>query len=293
MSLTDNNKPLVTVVISAYNHARYIGACIESALQQTYPNIELLTYDDGSSDATAETLQSLADRYNFSFCRQSNQGLTKTLNHALSVAKGKYICPVGSDDIMMLDKTAKQVAFMEANPDVAVCGGNALLIDEKNDLCTKRQRFHPARDLTFEELFENTLPGFISPTAMIRTEVLRSIGGYREDIPLEDLYMWLKIASLGHRIHAINDVLLYYRKHPNNTYKNAGYMFESIQSTLSEYHDYPNYRKVIKRHKNSLLLSAAKQGDKQATRAILSALRLSEMNLKTLRALAKLYFLPS
>ncbi|WP_372759498.1 glycosyltransferase family 2 protein [Litorivivens sp.] len=289
MPLENNNKPLVTVVISAYNHAAFVSSCVHSALRQTYPNIEVLTYDDGSSDTTADILNALSDQHGFAFTAQANRGLSKTLNHALGVAKGKYFCPVGSDDIMMLDKTEKQVAFMEANPGVAVCGGNSLLIDEKGELCSKRQRFHPARDLTFSDLFENTTPGFISPTAMIRTDVLKAAGGYREDIPLEDLYLWLKLASLGHRIHAINDVLLYYRKHPNNTYKNVGYMFHSIHNTLSEYQQYPSYNKVLKRHKNSLLLSAAKQGDKQGARDILQSLSYRDINLKTLRALTRLY----
>lgn len=282
--------PTVTIVVSCYNHEDYIESCINSILRQTYPAIELLTYDDGSSDSSAEKLQQLADKHGFSFTRQSNKGLSSTLNAALARATGKYFCSLGSDDILMLDKTEKQVAFMEAHSDVAVCAGNALFIDTEGMLLNKRQRFYPARDLSFEELFENTTPGFISPTAMIRTDVLRSLGGYRSDIPLEDLYLWLKIASQKRRIHALNDIVLYYRKHANNTYKDTTFMLSSILKTLEEYKEHPAYSQVVAKNLNSLLARASKQGDKTSCRKILKQLPASQYNSKTLRSIIRMWF---
>lgn len=290
MAIDGAQPPIVTVVVSCYNHADYIEKCIQSIIRQTYAPIELLVYDDGSSDNSAQVLEKLAEKYNFSFTAQQNKGLSETLNHALARAKGSYFCSIGSDDIMLLDKTEKQVAFLEANPDVAVCGGNALLIDGNGQLCARRQRFHPSRDLSFCDLFENATPGFISPTAMIRTQVLREIGGYDPNIPLEDLYMWLKIADMGKRIHVLNDVLLYYRKHPKNTYKNISFMYYSISKTLEQYREHPCYHDVMGRHLNSLLLNASKQGDRGLFRDIFKRLSYSHYNSKTLRALINYAF---
>lgn len=280
--------PVVTLVVSCFNHAEYIEACIDSILDQNYPAIELLTYDDGSNDASASILERLSVERGFSFIAQKNKGLSATLNDALARASGKYFCPVGSDDILMLDKTRKQVAYMEAHPDVAVCAGNALLIDGRGELINKRSRFHPARDLGFEELFTASTPGFISPTAMIRTDTLRAVGGYRSDIPLEDLYLWLKLSFAGHRIHVLNDVTLYYRKHGNNTYKNTAFMLDSIYRTLSEYHEHTLYPRVMGNELNSLLLTAAKQKDRKTALATLKHLSFSQYSGKTLRALLRL-----
>lgn len=290
MTKDDLNFPTVTIVVSCYNHSKYIVGCIESILNQTYPAIELLTYDDGSTDDSAEKLEALSIKHGFSFTRQSNQGLSRTLNDALSKSKGKYFCSVGSDDILMLDKTAKQVAFMESNSDVAVCAGNALLIDADGVLVRERQRFHPARNLVFDELFENSKPGFISPTAMIKTETLRELGGYRSDIPLEDLYLWLKIAFENKPIHVLNDVVLYYRKHAGNTYKDTAFMLTCILKTLNEYQTHPRYAHVMARNLNSLLVRAAKQGDKKSCRSILKQLPLTRYNSKTLRSIIRLCF---
>lgn len=280
--------PVVTIVVSCYNHAAYIETCISSILNQNYPAIELLTYDDGSSDDSVAILQRLSDQHGFSFTAQKNRGLSATLNHALNQARGKYFCPIGSDDILMLDKTTKQTAYMEANSDVAVCASNALLIDTNGLLINKRSRFHPARDLSFEELFTASTPGFISPTAMIRTETLRAVGGYRSDIPLEDLYLWLKLSFAGHRLHAINDITLYYRKHDTNTYKNTAFMLDSVSRTLSEYCEHPLYHRVMGGELNSLLLTAAKQKDRQTALTALKRLKLSQYSSKTLRAILRL-----
>lgn len=290
MAIDGIQPPIVTIVVSCYNHAEYIEECIHSIIRQTYAPIELLTYDDGSRDNSPQVLEKLAEKYNFSFTAQQNRGLSETLNHALERARGKYFCPIGSDDIMLLDKTEKQVAFLEANAEVAVCGGNALLIDGNGQLCARRQRFHPSRDLSFRDLFENSTPGFISPTAMIRTQVLRDIGGYDPNIPLEDLYLWLKIADQGKRIHALNDALLYYRKHPNNTYKNISFMYHCISKTLEQYRDHPRYADVMGRHLNSLLLNASKHGERDLFRDILKRLSYSQYNSKTLRAIINYAF---
>ena len=279
--------PVVTIVVSCYNHSTYIEACIDSILGQNYPAIELLTYDDGSSDNSVAVLQRLSEQHGFSFTPQKNRGLSATLNDALTKAQGKYFCPIGSDDILMLDKSRKQATYMEAHPDVAVCAGNAVFIDGHGTLINKRSRFHPARDLSFEEIFTSS-PGFISPTAMIRTDTLRAAGGYRSDIPLEDLYLWLKLAAAGHRIHVLNDITLYYRKHDTNTYKNTAFMLDSIYRTLSEYEHHRLYSRVMGDELNSLLLTAAKQKDRKTALATLKHLKPGQYSGKTLRALLRL-----
>ena len=277
--------PRVTIAISCYNHAQYIGAQIESALNQVGVDIELLVYDDGSKDESISTIQALAHKHGFFFQAQQNKGLAATLNDALSRANGKYFCAPGSDDIMFLDKTIKQFRFMESNPDVAVCGGNVLLIDSNGILINKRQRFHPARDLNFDQIFCNTSPGFVSPCAMIRTSTLKEVGGFREDIPLEDLSLWLKLSHAGHRFHVLNDAIYYYRKHETNTYKNIAFMRKCIVDSLSDYRSHPKHDQVLYTQLNSLFLTAAKQGDRALAKDILKDIPGTHRNRKTWRGI--------
>src|SRR5690606_12853717 len=135
-------------------------------------NIELIVMDDGSSDNSFDIIQRLADEYGFYAEKQNNMGLSRSLNKMLPIATGKYICQFGSDDIMLPDKTTRQVAFMEANPEVAVCGGNAFLIDQKGARIHKRERHLLFRDISFEELFlRRKHVNIPASSGMIRREV--------------------------------------------------------------------------------------------------------------------------
>ncbi len=283
-------QPLVSVLISAYKHERYIEPCVRSVLAQTYPRIELIVLDDGSPDGTAAVLQRLHDEAAaagkpFTFIAKQNSGLSDTLNQALALATGKYVCQFGSDDIMLPDKTAKQVAFMEAHPDVAVCGGNALNIDSDGKVLEKRQKNPPQREITFEHLFANTGPGIVASTCMIRKEVLDREGGWNPAIPLEDMYLWFKLTSRGYRMVGLGEILMHYRKHASNSYKNVRYMYESMKKTIADYREHPLYPQVLLDLQRSSFLTAAKQGDKGLAREILREIPLRHFNKKVWRGL--------
>lgn len=256
--------PLVTIIVPSYNHARYIEACIRSVLAQTYEPIELIVLDDGSTDDSPRILASLAHRHGFHFEAQPNMGLARTLNKGIALSRGKYICTVGSDDILMLDKTEKQVALLENRPDIAVCGGNQLVIDSAGVLVDKRQKFPPYRELDFDDIFLDRKPGIAASSAMIRREVLEKEGGYDPEIRLEDMYMWFKLTARGHRIAGLNDVLIYYRKHATNSYKNLRFMRDSMLKTYAPYASHPAYARVVNQYLNSIFLGASKADRKLA-----------------------------
>lgn len=284
-----DGNPKVSVLVSAYKHERYIEACVRSVLEQTYDNIELIVLDDGSPDGTARVLENLhkeaaANGKPFTFIAKKNSGLSDTLNQALAMATGKYICQFGSDDIMLPEKTAIQVAFMEAHPDVAVCGGNAINIDSDGEIITRRQKSPPQREITFEHLFANTGHGIVASTCMIRKEVLDQEGGWNPSIPLEDMYMWFKLTSRGYRMVGLGVVLMHYRKHTSNSYKNVRYMYESMMKTIADYRDHPLYPQVHLTLLRSYFLKAAKL-DKTLAKEILADIPLRTFNKKVWRGL--------
>jgi alpha-1,3-rhamnosyltransferase len=189
---------------------------------------------------------------------------------------------------MLPDKTAKQVAFMEAHPDVAVCGGNALNIDSDGNILEKRQKNPPQREITFEHLFANTGPGIVASTCMIRKDVLDREGGWNPAIPLEDMYMWFKLTSRGYRMVGLGEILMHYRKHATNSYKNVRYMYESMKKTIADYREHPLYPQVLLDLQRSSFLTAAKQGDKGLAREILREIPLRQFNKKVWRGLLHL-----
>ncbi len=280
--------PLVTIAISCYNHERYIEESLLSAIKQTYKNIELLVFDDGSTDDSVSKINALKKKYSFTFQAQKNKGLSQTLNTALSISKGKYFVPFGSDDKMLPDRIEKQVAYMAQHSNTAICGGNILKIDD-NGTIVANQKINPPATQCFYDLFLNRGPGIPAPTMFFRTENLKSIGGFNPNIPLEDLYVQLKLTHKGYTADVMNDVLAYYRIHPDNTYKNLEYMLNNVLKTYECFKDDPYYEQAKYKFLNGMLLRTAKRNTKLAIQ-VLSMIPFRHYNNKTWRALPKLIF---
>ncbi len=286
-------QPLVTVIIASYNHGTYIEQSIQSVLDQTYPNIELLVIDDGSTDDSVERIQRLQAQHGFDFRVQQNQGLTNTLNGAIARAKGSLIVPFGSDDIMMPDRIAVQVAYMDGKPEVGICAGNIELIDAEGNLFPeKRQRRDvPFRRLDFDDMFLERKPYPPAPTLMIRREALDKVGGFDPSIRLEDLYIELKITHAGYFIDGLNVVMARYRKHATNSYKNHRFMIDSILSIYAQFSDHPLYDEVRYKFLNSMFLKTANR-NRALARELLAQIPFKHWTGKTWRGLGRLYFSP-
>ena len=279
----DSKQPLVSIIISCYNHQNYITQCIESIVRQTYTNIELIVIDDGSTDNSADILEQLSQKYHFSFERQANMGLTRTLNKAIDKAKGKYIAPLGSDDYLMLDKTEKQVRYLEDHQHIAVVGGNILCIDDNGQIKAK-QRLKPYREIDFRTVFLTPKQIPAAPTVMIRTEILSEVNGFNTETNLEDLDLWLRITHAGYKIAVLNDVLAYYREHSTNSYKNYQFMTESLMQTYSNYTNEPDYPDVKNQVLLRMFLKVAKK-DRRYAWNILKQISPKYYNWKVIRGL--------
>lgn len=288
MTTLCTESPVVTVTISCFNHQDYIEAAIKSVLRQTYPNLELLVFDDGSSDNSVEIIRRLADTYGFFFETQKNMGLSATLNKALSIAKGKYYVPFGSDDLMMLDRLEKQVAYMEANDDISICAGNILKIDTEGNVIPNKQKFHPATTLDFYDIFLQKKSKGPAPTLFFKTDSIKNAGGFNPDIRLEDVFIQLNMTHQGHKIGFLNDVLAYYRIHPTNTYKDIEFMYFNELKTYACFEEDRYYPEVRARFLNSMLLKACKK-NKPLAKVILSEIPLKYYRVKTLRGLVKTF----
>lgn len=282
-----SEQPMVSVIIASYNHGSYIEASIRSVLEQSYPHIELLVVDDGSRDDSVERIRALQAQYGFDFRVQANQGLARTLNDCIARAKGSLIAPFGSDDIMLPERIATQVAYLQDKPEVGICAGNIQTIGSDGQPLARRDRERPFRRLDFDGVFDSDQPGAPAPTLLFRREALEKVGGFDPEIKLEDLLIELKIARAGYYIDVLGEVLAKYRVHETNTYKNRRFMIDNVLKTYAQFSDHPAYPQVCARFVNSMLLKCARE-DKPLARELLGQLPLRYWNGKTLRALGRL-----
>lgn len=285
MSIADY-QPLVTVVIVCYKHAEYIADSIISVVKQTYPSIQLIVIDDESPDESRSIISKLAEQYYFETFFPKNAGLTAALNKGMALAQGKYFVYLGADDKMFLDRIEKQVTFMESHDEYAVCAGNVLLINEHGET-RKKQSHVTGGELTFDDIFLHRKEGVRAPTALIRTDILKAVGGYNAAVALEDIYMWLKITSKGHRIYVMDDELTYYRKHDSNQSKNVIFMADAIEQIYSDYQSHPQYQRMINTLLINLFLKAAKRNYPGAL-SILKRVKLPYYNMKVVLGLCYL-----
>ena len=286
-------QPLVTVIIASYNHGRYIEESILSVLNQTYENIELLVVDDGSSDDSVERINVLQAQYGFDFRVQQNQGLTNTLNSAIARSKGSLIVPFGSDDVMLPERIATQVAYMDGKPEVGICAGNIELIDADGNLYPEKRQHRdvPFRRLDFDDMFLERKPYPPAPTLMIRREALDKVGGFDPSIRLEDLLIELKVTHAGYFIDGLNVLMARYRKHATNSYKNHRFMIDNILRTYALFSDHPLYDEVRYKFLSSMFLKAANR-DRKLAQELLAQIPFKAWNKKTWRGLGRLYFSP-
>ncbi len=233
---------LVTVVIPSYNHSKYIEKAIVSVFEQTYNNIELIVIDDGSTDESNKIISELANNYKFQYIHRENKGLIKTLNEALDLAHGKYFTMLGSDDYFDKYKIEKQVEFFEQNKDCALCYGNVTYINRDDKVLKKGKTKHFKSGYIFKDLlFKNFIP---LPSVMIKTAIVREVGGFDERFFLEDYPLWLKIAK-NYKIGFIKDSLTFYRLHDTNVSSNLIRMIKEVEAILKDWQDEPEYKKSI------------------------------------------------
>jgi alpha-1,3-rhamnosyltransferase len=287
------NQGLVTVIISSYNHGPYIEQSISSVLQQTYSNLELLVVDDGSTDDSVERIRRLQEKHHFDFRAQKNQGLTNTLNEAAARARGDWIAPFGSDDIMMPERLAVQMEYVVGKPEIGICGGNIELMyaDGASYPEEEQNRDLSFRRMNFDDVFLERKPCIPAPTMLIRHEALDRVGGFNPAIRLEDLYIQLKITHAGYCIDVLNALFARYRKHPTNSYRNVRFMTESILAIYADYADHPEYDNARLKFINSMFVKASKR-DRHLAAELLAQLPMSAWNARTLRGVLRYRFAP-
>lgn len=237
-------KPLVSIIMSSYNHEKYIETAILSALNQTYKNIELIVVDDGSKDNSASILKQLKEKYNFYLEIRENNGLVKTLNYILkNLVHGKYVCVLDSDDYYALDKIEEQVKVMLMHPEAGLCYSPLHKIDKDGNLLKSKNHTNNTKSgYIFEDFFMGKLH-IPDGGVLIPLKVFQSIGYYDEDIELEDYQLWFKILEKYPAIY-LDKKLCYYRTHDSNVSNDEKKMLAWERQVIKKWENHPVYQKA-------------------------------------------------
>ncbi|MFA5984331.1 MAG: glycosyltransferase [Methylococcaceae bacterium] len=205
------SSPTISVLMPVKNARKFLHDAIAGVLAQTYRDFELLLIDDGSDDDSLAICQGYAqsDR-RISVLQNQMPGIANTLNYGLALAKGRYMARVDADDVCVVDRFKRQIAVLEANPDIAVVGASAWVIDGQGvEIGVLKPPTNTAQ-IRLQLLSTNCV---IHPTVMARLVVVQGIGGYRPVFEgCEDYDLWLRITSIADILN-LGDMLLYYRMH--------------------------------------------------------------------------------
>jgi hypothetical protein len=212
-------RPLVSISVPSFNYARFLPAAIESALSQTYPNVEIIVIDDGSEDGSLEIARGYAARYPsvkvVTHPNHENRGPGATANLGRSQARGEYWCGLASDDVYRPTKIERQVDVLESDHSLAFVYGRARLVDAEG--APLRGGELPAVDLSREpHPLEHLLAANVVPAtaALVRKTTLDEVPE-DESLAYSDWDLWIGLAALG-GVAFIDEVVVDYRVHGEN-----------------------------------------------------------------------------
>ncbi len=205
-------EPKVSVVIPVYNGEKYIRHAIKSVAEQTYPNVEIIVVDDGSTDNTKDLVTN-----NFPsvvYVYQENQGAAAARNLGIKNSTGEYLAFLDSDDIWLPEKIARQMAAIKKNPEIKIVHTNIRVEVDGRMRDTVYPTDHQAGRI-FEELLLQQ-GSVVCSTLLLRRECLEKVGYFDEELrTAEDVHLFLRLAYY-YDFHFLNDALTIKVHHESN-----------------------------------------------------------------------------
>ena len=207
-----NNLPKISLIMSVYNGEDYLAEAIDSVLNQTFGDFELIVINDCSTDSTSEIL----DKYSKLDSRvkvhtnEENLRLPSSLNKAISYAQGKYIARMDADDICLPERLERQYKFMEENPHIALSSCRFMTL--KNGVITSGGCGGRSDNNSVKALLLVTNP-ILHPGIIAKADVIRSLGYDKNFTCTEDMELWTRFVMAGHNVEIMPEYLMLYRLH--------------------------------------------------------------------------------
>ena len=209
------SKPLVSVIMPAYNAGKFIDRAVESILDQTFKDFEFIIIDDGSEDDTWNVIQKFAkkDRRIVSLRNEKNLNISNSLNRGLGVAKGEYIARMDADDWSYPYRLQRQYDFMVKNHDIVVLGSGVYFCD--HNFAVLNEREYPTDDKTVRRKIFRFSP-FCHAVVFMRSDAVRKAGGYNPDLyDAEDYDLYFRMGKIG-KLRNLPEVLYKVRTYPTS-----------------------------------------------------------------------------
>ena len=225
MNKTKQDYPLISVMVPAYNHEKYIEKTLNSVIKDNYPNKELVIINDGSNDNTDYAIRKWKDKnqdqIDVNYISRDNKGVTRTLNELVKRSKGEYVTVIASDDYLLLNGIMSRYRYLQDHPEKAAVFGDCIVVDKNGrkthdsgmtDLYfAKKDRYLTDEGLKREIILAWSVPG---GTLMVKRKLYNTIK-YNESYLCEDLDFFLKLVSKN-LLGFIDERVSAYRVHGKN-----------------------------------------------------------------------------
>lgn len=243
--------PKVSVILTSYNHAKYLRESIDSVINQTFPDFELIVWDDASTDDSWQIIQSYNDKRIKPFHNDHQKQAGYCLNKAIKeVARGEYIAIHHSDDIWLPKKLEKQVAFLDENSDIGAVFSDVIVIDENSDPLPDNSHsyqkiFAQPNRSRHEWLNHFFYKGNVlaHPSVLIRKKCYSDCGVYRSGFPAADHDMWVRLC-MQYEIYILPEKLTGIRILENKANSSASRPDSRLQGYFQLFHILQNYTKI-------------------------------------------------
>ncbi len=242
---------MVSIGIPSYNHEKYISETIESILNQTFQDFEIIITDDGSSDKTVEMIKNFSDPRIKLFLFEENQGACKALNNCINHSKGKYFAYVSSDDVWEHTKLEKQVKYLDENLSIPAVFTKVKIIDEdggpfsvkNHPYCKVFDQENRSRSEWLKHFFYRG-NCICHPSIMIRKEIYEEIGYYNERMAnLPDFDMWIRLC-LKYDLHILDEKLTKFRVRMDENNVSGDKPTTMIRSRFEKLHILDHYLEI-------------------------------------------------
>lgn len=214
--------PKVSVVIPTYNTACFLGEAIQSVLDQTFQDFEIIVVDDGSTDNPKEVVDSFTDS-RIKYIYQDNSGVSTAYNRGFKLSRGEYATFLDSDDVLLKGSLEKSLDVMDSHPKVGLSYGQASVMDEDGNIYrVKESGFTNTsgivdRKKQIGELLFTCL--ITSSTVVMRSQCLKDVGGFCEELSFgEDRHLYIRLAK-RYQVAYIAEPLIKYRMHGDQLHK--------------------------------------------------------------------------
>lgn len=223
--------PLISVVVPVHNGSRWLGETLESLYRQTHTNFEIVLIDDASTDELQDVINRHADPRLKVVHLDANVGVSAARNHGIELALGRYIAFCDADDLCQPQRLERQFAFLEAHPDIGICGSAFTCFDTED----RETVSHPETDAQIRKaLMAGNCFGL--STVMARAPVLKRCR-FEPSIQLaEDYELWTRLIAMGVPAVNLGDSLVRYRLHPQQASRDKGERLDQMSRRVRAFY---------------------------------------------------------